>query len=551
MEPTRWSKLGGPALFFDVAIIKSRYLKDRFREEHAMGLVKDKMYYVTVDDILTAGYQKIVLIEGDPGAGKTTITFNICKQWAEGKSLTEELVFLIPLRDKYYQKVKNLNELFTVLGCPEMKEYAQQNSGKGLVFILDGWDELPDRLQSQSFFHGIIFKKSALTCSTIIVTSRHSCSDHIAEAVQDHYYQILGFTPQTVETYIREYFKDNSLSVCLLEILDIREYLRQHFHIPITVVIMCFVYDKSGNQLPETLSKLYETFVLLCVRSNIPESLMKKLKSLHNIPEELSPLFSKLCKIALRMLINKTLVFDGEELEDELKQLHFTSTDVFGLLSVEHVTNELAEKKIHYSFIHHAVQELLAAMLILESNSVEDTIDKHFHEGSYLINVFPFVFSLMSKNCLIKPLAKTLRQKFIKSGRHYRLFTTILYCLFEAQDEELCCEFGQVFRNENNVNLSSLRSDLEDHYSAYFLLVCGCKNLKIKVGMIENSFQSSITLMFLKVVTDKYVMIMAKYLCRKSSTEIVSLSCDEAVLSDKGLISLNSIFAYQSIVVHY
>ena len=83
IEPTRWSKLGGPALYFDVAIIKSRCSGDRFREEHAMGLVKDKMDYVTVDDILTAGHEKIILIEGDPGAGKTTITVNICKRWAE------------------------------------------------------------------------------------------------------------------------------------------------------------------------------------------------------------------------------------------------------------------------------------------------------------------------------------------------------------------------------------------------------------------------------------------------------------------------------------
>ena len=163
MKSTRWSKLGGPALHFDVAIIKSRCLEDRFREEHAMGLVKDEIDYVTIDGILTAGHHKIILIEGDPGAGKTTITVNICTRWAEGKLLTNELVFLVPLRHSRFQKVTNLNELFDKLNCPEMKEYAQQNNGKGLVFILDGWDELPDHLQSQSFFHDIIFKKSALT----------------------------------------------------------------------------------------------------------------------------------------------------------------------------------------------------------------------------------------------------------------------------------------------------------------------------------------------------------------------------------------------------
>ena len=529
MEPTRWSKLGGPALYFDIAIIKSRCLEDRFREEHAMGLVKDKMDYVTVDDILTAGHQKIILIEGDPGAGKTTITVNICKRWSEGELLTNELMFLVPLRDKYYQKVTNLNELFDALKCSVLTEYAEQNYGKGLVFILDGWDELPDHLQSQSFFHDIIFKKSALTCSTVIVTSRPSCSDHIAEVVQDHYYQILGFTPQTVKIYIREYFKDNSQSVSsLLEILIVREYLCQHFHIPITAVIMCFVYHKSGNQLPETLSKLYEKFVLLCVRCNVPESLKRKFKSLHNIPEELHPLFSKLCKIALRMLINKTVVFDGEELEYELKQLHFTSIDVFGLLSAEHVTNELAEKEIHYSFIHRAVQELLAAMSILESNSIEDTIDKHFHEGSYLINVFPFVFGLMSK-VMLRPLGNILRQKFIQSDRSDKLLTTILYCLFEAQDEILCCEFGQVFSEKNDVKLS-LRSDLEYRYAAYFLSVYGCKQLNVNV-----------TGLFL---TDTRVEVMGQYLCN-TLTEIISFNCEYVNLSERGIKVMDKILIYQ------
>ena len=507
---------------------------------------------VAIDFILTAGHQKIILIEGDPGTGKTTITINICKQWAEDKLLTEELVFLVPLRDKYYQEVTNLNELFLRLGCPEIKDYSQQNNGKGLVFILDGWDELPDHLQLQSFFHDIIFKKSALTCSTIIVTSRPSCSDHIAEAVPDHYYQILGFTPQTVETYIREYFKSSAQSAHnLIESLKVHEYLCRDFYIPITVVIMCFIYNKSDSRLPETLSKLYEKFVLLSARSNVPQDLKEQFTSLQSMPKELSPLFSNLCKIALRMLIDKTLVFDGKELEDELKQLKFQSADVFGLLSIEHITNDLAEIEIRYSFIHRAVQELLAAMSILESNYIEATITKYFYKGSYLINVFPFMFGLMSQKCF-KSCGQILRQKFIESGRQCGLLTTILYCLFEAQDEALCSEFGQVFRNENTIDLSSLRSSLEDHYSSYFLSACGCKNLNVKLGLAKdfsqfNQMQRPFIQMSPKSMTDSYATIMAKYLCktRKTSTEIVSLICDKADLTEKGLRALDEILVSQ------
>ena len=493
MEPTKWSKLGGHTLHLDVTIMNARKLQPGFLEEHAMGhvngVVQQNSPYVTIEDMLHDGNQNIVLIEGDPGAGKTTITVEICRQWAEGNLLTNELVFLVPLRDKRYQKVANLNELFDVLKCSALTEYAEQSYGKELVFVLDGWDELPDDLQSQSFFHDIIFKKSALTCSTIIVTSRPSCSDHIAEAVQqDHYYQILGFTPEKVELYIKEYFKSNPQTANeLLNFLKERENLRQHFYLPITLVIVCFVYDKSNSQIPETLSKLYESFVLHCLRPHLSDDNDKKcLKSLNSMPDKIRPVFSELCRLALHMLNNNQLTFSEDEFgisDEDLRSLFPENTeqfDGFGLLHVQHNTTEHAEKEKCYSFIHRAVQELLAAISILESETVEDTIDKHFREGSYLTNMFSFVFGLIPKKHL-RPLAEKLKSLFLKSGKNRRLLSTILCCMFEAQDESLCHEFSQVFSQTNEVNLQ-LATLLEYRYASYFLSVCYSNNINVDMS---------------------------------------------------------------------
>ena len=180
----------------------------------------------------------------------------------------------------------------------------------------------------------------------------------------------------------------------------------------------------------------------------------------------------------------------------------------------------------HYSFIHRAVQELLAAMSILESNSVEDTIDKHFHEGSYLINVFPFVLGLVS-TVNVGCLAELLKQKFIKSDRSDMLLSTILYCLFEAQDEMLCCEFGQVFSEKNDVKLA-IRSDLEYRYAAYFLSVCGCKCLNVT---------------FPSLLRDTQFELLGHYLCNTSTD--ISFNFDNVRLSEKGMKVLDEILTCQ------
>ena len=453
-------------------------------------------------------------------------------------------MFLVSLRDSDYQNVNSLYKLFTKLGCPDIEGYAQHNHGNGLVFILDGWDELPVHLQSKSFFHDMIFEKKALTCSTIIVTSRPSCSNCISEAAKDHYYQILGFTEQTVNAYINEYYKSNALRLqCLRETLIIT---RQKFYIPIIVTIFCFLYSKNANELPKTanklpktanklpktanelpktLSELYGKFVLHCIRANIPDNLKEKFTSLQFIPVELSSVFTKLCRKALHMLTvtdETKIKLEDKELAKELEDLKFKSNDAFGLLSIEYVSNDLDDQEIRYSFLHHSVKQFLAAMSILSpENTVINHIDDYFDQASWT-NVFQFMFGLINKP-LLKSLclAKKLQEVFAKDNK---LLTIILHCLFEAQDKTLCHEFGQVLDEKKDVNLT-LKSDVEYEYTAYFLSVCGCKGLNV-TGLS---------------LTDNRIEIMANYLSSRSDG-IASFGCN-LHLSKSGFKNLGKILA--------
>ena len=485
-KSTKWPRLGDPTLYVNITVVRATFLPARFNEEHGMGLNEMRNYsYVTHDTLLKDGYGKINLIEGDPGAGKTTFTFQICKKWAEGVLLMEDIVFWIPLR--HYKSVTTTSELFDKLGYPEIMNYAQQNNGKGMVLIFDGWDELPNQLQTSSLFHDIIFGRvRAFIHSTIIVTSRPTCSGKIAEAVEEtnSYYKILGFDVQNVETYMKAYFYDQLSSVQLL--LDFLATCQktQNFCNPIFVAIICFVLHSDGKWIPQTFSEVYERYIILHLRSNIPDSCsqdLTKLDRLDNVPEKIKPLFHKFCKLAFDMVIDNKLVLHEEELEfihdhDELNNLQF---DGFGLLRVDHYTSPLATIKKSYSFIHQVVQEVLAAIFILNTDShiIDDTFEKYFYKNSNLQNVFAFIFGLGSKEVL-KPLADKLIQKFKKSDQSITFLSSILHCLFEAHDVTLCQEFAKVFSERKDIFLWT-PTPYDCYYASYFIAVCGIKRLNV------------------------------------------------------------------------
>ena len=545
-QSTKWPQLGDPEFYLDVTITTAKYSyqikeKDvslRYCEKYAMGLVDNKELDddIIIEQLLLDGKRKVTLIEGDPGSGKTTLTLQVCKRWAKGELLPNSFLILMPLR--CYELATNTNDLFDVfekLGCPVpgMKEYAQQNNGEGLVLILDGWDELPNQLQTESLFNDIVFSKnSTFFYSTIIVTSRPSCSEKIAKVVQQRkaHYQILGFSPHNSELYIKHYFiNDLQLAELLIAMLKGREYLHRHFYIPITVAIMCFVYSRSDKgEIPETLSKLYEDFVLLYVCSNLPVTCRNNVKGfnkLSKVPQVLKPLFGKLCKTAYDMLRDQKLVFDEDILgitNSDLKILDLDPEqfDGLGLLHVEYFPTKWATTKRSYSFIHRAVQELLAAIFILDTGNISDILDEYFYEGSYCINMFPFLFGLVSKE-LLRPLAGKLIQIFNKYERIDALLSSILYCLFEAHDETLCHEFGQVFTEKREIDMN-LSTVLNCHYACYFIAVCGVKGLNVSI----TSYNACSNLCF---------EIFAKYL-QNTSTDIASFFFDfEKKLSHKGM----------------
>ena len=175
---------------FNLAIIK--------KEKIQRGRVDDEFVHKTirgqVDDILLEkspielkdifknieGERKVILLDGAPGSGKSTLTVHICQQWGREELFNEfTVVILVQLRDPRVQSANSITDLLPTKDYAIAEQAAREiiaNEGSGVLWILDGFDELPSYLQDNSIVSTLIkpnlYQENPLSKTAVIVTSR-------------------------------------------------------------------------------------------------------------------------------------------------------------------------------------------------------------------------------------------------------------------------------------------------------------------------------------------------------------------------------------------
>ena len=121
---------------------------------------------------------KFVLVEGAPGIGKSTLAEEICQRWSTNPTADNHLkqfslVILVKLRD--IQHATTLYDLLPKDPNTNMKEIEQQlykTYGQNILWILDGFDELPCYQRQEGSFYRRLIEGNILEQSTVLVTSR-------------------------------------------------------------------------------------------------------------------------------------------------------------------------------------------------------------------------------------------------------------------------------------------------------------------------------------------------------------------------------------------
>ena len=114
-----------------------------------------------------------VVIEGAPGSGKTTLTIHICQRWGTGElfQLFADVI-LVQLRDPAVQRAQTIADLFPVENVVVAQEVTSEliaTNGRGVLWILDGWDELPPHLQQDSILRRLIPPKQDFSLDNIML----------------------------------------------------------------------------------------------------------------------------------------------------------------------------------------------------------------------------------------------------------------------------------------------------------------------------------------------------------------------------------------------
>ena len=141
---------------------------------------------ISIDEIVRPT-DSLVFVEGPPGMGKSTLAWELCRRCDELSSMRQySLVVLHRFRDKNVQEIINPSGLFP---HPDDRDLQQSvikevlaNNGKGILFILDGFDELPVHLRRDGFLKELIQGHVFPKC-TVLVTSRPSAIDDLHETV--------------------------------------------------------------------------------------------------------------------------------------------------------------------------------------------------------------------------------------------------------------------------------------------------------------------------------------------------------------------------------
>ena len=424
-----WTTRFGSDFFGRLALVHKEKFNSRARDQQSSSwyLLRGKVDEIAnlpgytkipINNVLLPNCTNTIIIDGPPGIGKTTVCRKMLNLWANGtlSHLQFDLVLYCPLRNSMIAEATTLADLFEYEhnDVVEVTQWIKNKDGKGSLIIFDGWDELSERLRDTSIPAKIIHKKLLRGCS-VIVTSRSYASHSLMSIDHNRHIQVIGFSRNEIYTVIIQTLqpnqdlakeliesvhrleqddaflvsdhndKDSKLAVKLINELKVRSDVQSLCYVPLVCSMVILIYricihENAEPSLPETLTELYEEFILHTIKRHVDIKPMYRIRSsnlssISSLPKKLATPFQKLCKLAYTKLADTKMTF----LASELCQWECEAVEEnLGLMTVY---REFYKET--YQFLHLSIQEFLAAWWIANNEKAEDIFKNKFDDGHF------------------------------------------------------------------------------------------------------------------------------------------------------------------------
>ena len=397
---------------------------------------------------------QLMLIEGAPGIGKTILLKEIAFRWSKNSTLSKfKLIFLLCLRDQRIQQLSSVGDLMDSFLKHHTKraeivehcnDYFFENGGEDVLFLLDGFDELPVKLREDSLIASIINRMLFPDCS-LIITSRPHASVHLRQQATCRV-DILGFTEDEKVHFIKSALKERPQAITeLIQYLNSHSSVNNLCSVPFNMAVLLFIY-KQNIPLPRNSTELYNLFICLTICCHLAKHGRTNKKNIIDFAKFSNPYYQiiqKLSLLSLKALDKNRLVFTLEEIKQFCPEIETVPEFIngFGLLqAVEHFS--VSCSMVTFNFIHFSIQEYLAAYCVANLPPEEElkVLQKSFWSNTHS-NMFSMYVAmtkgqhsafkqfLSDGNCTVRIAHKFLDDQL----KCLRLFK----CFYEAEDEEM------------------------------------------------------------------------------------------------------------------
>ena len=432
-------------------------------DDAIVGSVEDVITHhecIKLNELLNfpAGRERICLIEGGPGMGKTTLAMQICKLWSKGIIFNQySALILLALRNPPLQEAKSVKDFLLTLD-EKMKEGIFQEitrtNGENVCFIFEGFDELPLKLRKHPLFSKLT--EDLPKCTALYTSRPESCQNIKRRASQR--IQILGFNLEQAYQYIHTTLEPKQTLKNripgLIKTIENNSTVQNLLNVPINVAIIIHLYITVGS-LPDKITELY---TLLCIQlilryvnlRTCNEEEIISLRSLNHLPEDVRLQFKQICYIAYEAILRDKIYLTA----DAVNEILCNATDNInglGLLVISIANSPYGVSKM-YNFLHLTVQEFCAAWHISQLSKPEqcNIFTNTYHSPRFHVmwQFFAGITHLVNEKLFHKMV--DFCNIFVQSWSTKLNIARVLVALHEANNSKLSIIFGDHLKGKIN-----------------------------------------------------------------------------------------------------